>query len=132
MLSATELCRGVQIHSITKEQLGYGLQSVTASDSDWILFAEEGEMKLYRREVEVDGVVMDPCKAMHQVQGVTAHEMAHHFWSSDVRFEWDSESQTHLESYISVFIYMLQKDWDGFFRDRLGRIKSQRFFSKTE
>ena len=46
---------------------------------------------MYRRELEEDGLVVDPLKAVHQIRGATAHEMAHHFWSPDVRFEWESK-----------------------------------------
>lgn len=35
----------------------------------WELFAEDGQMKMYKREEEVDGMVMDPLKALHQVRG---------------------------------------------------------------
>ena len=31
--------------------------------------AEDGEMKMYKREEEVDGMVVDPLKALHQVKG---------------------------------------------------------------
>jgi collagen type IV alpha-3-binding protein len=46
----------------------------------WELFAEEGEMKMYKREEEVDGLVVDPLKAIHQVSGVTAKELCHYFF----------------------------------------------------
>ena len=46
----------------------------------WELFAEEGEMKMYKREEEVDGLVVDPLKAIHQVSGVTAKELCHFFF----------------------------------------------------
>ena len=39
---------------------------------EWQPIAEDGEMKVYVREVEVDGVVCDPLKATHTVYGVTA------------------------------------------------------------
>ena len=74
---------------LTMEQLGYAQQGVEGGV--WQLFAEEGEMKMYRRELEEGGLVVDPLKAVHQVRGATAHEMVHHFWSPDVRFEWDSK-----------------------------------------
>jgi collagen type IV alpha-3-binding protein len=34
----------------------------------WELFASDGEMKLYRREVEENGIVLDPLKAVHTVK----------------------------------------------------------------
>ena len=45
---------------------------------------------MYKREEEVDGVVVDPLKALHQVRGVTARELCHHFFSPDVRMEWET------------------------------------------
>lgn len=57
----------------------------------WQLFAEDGEMKMYKREEEVDGVAVDPLKAVHTVKGVTGREMTHYFFSPDVRFEWESK-----------------------------------------
>ena len=58
--------------------------------SGWTLFAEEGELRLYKRELEIDGLVCDPLKAVHVVKGVTAHEMCYHFFSPDVRFDWEN------------------------------------------
>jgi len=57
----------------------------------WQLFAEDGEMKMYKREEEVDGLAVDPLKAVHTVKGVTGREMTHYFFSPDVRFEWESK-----------------------------------------
>ena len=37
-------------------------------------------MKMYKREEEVDGLVVDPLKAIHQVSGVTAKELCHYFF----------------------------------------------------
>ena len=56
---------------MTNEQLGYARMEV--GEGVWELFAEDGQMKMYKREEEVDGMVMDPLKALHQVRGkVTA------------------------------------------------------------
>ena len=38
-------------------------------------------MKMYKREEEVDGMVVDPLKAIHQVKGVSAKELCHYFFS---------------------------------------------------
>jgi len=113
-----------EIDPTTAEQLSYALQDVTAADSDWILFAEEGEMKLYRREVEKDGVVLDPCRALHRIRGVTAHEIAHHFWAPDVRFEWDLtlEQMTVVDTVdpdTLVFLQVHKRVWPVAQRDAL-------------
>lgn len=47
-------------------------------------------MRLYKREVEIDGLVCDPLKAVHVVRGITAHEVCHHFFSPNVRYEWEN------------------------------------------
>lgn len=37
-------------------------------DSLWRCIAEDGELKVYTREIEIDGVVCDPLKACHTVK----------------------------------------------------------------
>lgn len=80
---------GPEIERVTQEQLRYALLEAGVG-SQWNLFAEEGEMKLYKREEIVDGMVMDPLKAIHSVRGVTGHEMCHYFFDPSVRMEWES------------------------------------------
>ncbi len=53
---------------VTKEQLHYA-RLLPGQDGVWELFAEDGEMRMYKREEEVDGMVVDPLKALHQVRG---------------------------------------------------------------
>lgn len=55
----------------------------------WQCIAEEGDLKVYKRELEIDGVVVDPLKACHTVKGITGHEVCHYFWDIDVRLDWD-------------------------------------------
>lgn len=47
--------------------------------------------QVYRREVEENGIVLDPLKATHAVKGVTGHEVCHYFWDTAVRLDWESE-----------------------------------------
>uniref|UniRef100_A0A7N6AWP1 Ceramide transfer protein n=1 Tax=Anabas testudineus TaxID=64144 RepID=A0A7N6AWP1_ANATE len=46
--------------------------------------------KVYRREVEENGIVLDPLKATHVVKGVTGHEVCHYFWDTAVRMDWET------------------------------------------
>uniref|UniRef100_A0A4W4E0P9 Ceramide transfer protein n=1 Tax=Electrophorus electricus TaxID=8005 RepID=A0A4W4E0P9_ELEEL len=46
--------------------------------------------KVYRREVEENGIVLDPLKATHAVKGVTGHEVCHYFWDTNVRNDWET------------------------------------------
>ena len=52
--------------------------------------------QVYRREVEENGIVLDPLKATHSVRGVTGHELCHYFWDTEYRNDWESESVRHL------------------------------------
>ncbi|CAB4054933.1 COL4A3BP [Lepeophtheirus salmonis] len=64
------------VENITNEQLR--LARIPVGDV-WELFAEDGEMKMYKREEEVDGLVVDPLKAVHHVKGVTARDYINEF-----------------------------------------------------
>jgi len=78
-----------EIEKITLEQLHYARLSV--GEGGWELFAEDGEMRMYKREEEIDGLVVDPLKAVHSVKGVTGRELCHYFFSPDYRFDWESK-----------------------------------------
>lgn len=79
-----------QIADVCEQQLHHARQGVGEGDSGWQLFADEGEMRMYRREEEIDGMVVDPLKACHVVQGVSAKEMCHYFFMPEYRNEWES------------------------------------------
>ena len=91
-----ELCS--QIKQVSEEQLRYALLGV--EEGVWTLFAQEGEMRMYKREEEVDGMVCDPLKAVHTIRGVTAHEITHYFFHPDYRMDWECESLSlmHLQT----------------------------------
>ncbi|VDN31913.1 unnamed protein product [Gongylonema pulchrum] len=55
-----------EINRIAAEQLKYAQAGV--HDHVWELFTEEGEMKMYKRELQVDGIICDPLKAVHCVE----------------------------------------------------------------
>ena len=80
-----------EIEHNTTEQLKYAKIPVGpgsgGAEGVWELFADDGEMKMYKREEEVDGMVVDPLKALHTVTNVTARELCHYFFSPDVRTE---------------------------------------------
>lgn len=69
----------------------YARQGVGEGGNGWQLFADEGEMKMYRREQELDGMVVDPLKACHVVKGVSAKEMCHYFFMPEYRNDWESK-----------------------------------------
>ena len=72
-----------------KENLKYAFSSTDLDNDGWELMHSEGEMRVYRKEVEIDGVVCDPLKATHQVDGITAEEMCRWFYDPDYKMEWE-------------------------------------------
>nr|XP_046230513.1 ceramide transfer protein-like isoform X2 [Scatophagus argus] len=78
-----------EVEEMVRNHMTYSLQDV-GGDANWQLVVEEGEMKVYRREVEENGIVLDPLKATHSVKGVTGHEVCHYFWDTAYRNDWET------------------------------------------
>lgn len=74
-----------------KQQVTMARMGIGECGTGWQLFAEDGEMKMYRREEEVDGMVVDPLKAVHVVKGITGHEVCHYFFNPKYRYDWESK-----------------------------------------
>lgn len=67
-------------------------------------------LQVYRREVEENGVVLDPLKATHAVKGVTGHEVCHYFWDTAFRYDWESEYLAMYTVYFSMRMLILILD----------------------
>lgn len=111
------------VNEMVRNHMNYSLQDV-GGDANWQLVVEEGEMKVYRREVEENGIVLDPLKATHSVKGVTGHEVCQHFWSVDVRNDWETTIENfHVVEKLSpnaVIVYQTHKRvWPASQRDVL-------------
>lgn len=108
---------------MVQNHMTYSLQDV-GGDANWQLVVEEGEMKVYRREVEENGIVLDPLKATHSVKGVTGHEVCHYFWDTAYRNDWETtiENFNVVESLSdsAVVVYQTHKRvWPASQRDVL-------------
>ncbi|XP_030647275.1 ceramide transfer protein isoform X2 [Chanos chanos] len=113
----------IKVEELVNNHMTYSLQDV-GGDANWQLLVEEGEMKVYRREVEENGVVLDPLKATHAVKGVTGHEVCHYFWDTTFRSDWETtvESFNVVETLSdnAVIVYQTQKRvWPASQRDVL-------------
>uniref|UniRef100_A0A3P8NND0 Ceramide transfer protein n=1 Tax=Astatotilapia calliptera TaxID=8154 RepID=A0A3P8NND0_ASTCA len=80
--------------------------------------------KVYRREVEENGIVLDPLKATHAVKGVTGHEVCHYFWDTAVRLDWETTIENfHVVEKLSdnaIIVYQTHKRvWPASQRDVL-------------
>nr|XP_002129577.1 collagen type IV alpha-3-binding protein [Ciona intestinalis] len=95
------------------------------ADGDiWELFAEEGEMKIYRKELVEDGLICDPLKAVHSIGNVTAREMCHYFWDTDVRMEWEGTIESFRvievpEEFTTIIYQTHRRVWPSAQRDCL-------------
>lgn len=80
-----------EVERVVKQQVSMARLGVGECGKGWQLFAEDGEMRMYRREEEIDGMVVDPLKAVHVVKGITGHEVCHYFFSPQYRYDWESK-----------------------------------------
>ncbi|KAM9821035.1 ceramide transfer protein-like [Neosynchiropus ocellatus] len=112
-----------EVEEMVQSHMTYSLQDV-GGDANWQLVVEEGEMKVYRREVEENGIVLDPLKATHSVKGVTGREVCHYFWDTAYRNDWETTienfSVVEALSDNAVIIYQTHKRvWPASQRDVL-------------
>ncbi|XP_045156184.1 ceramide transfer protein-like isoform X1 [Mercenaria mercenaria] len=101
-----------QINKIVNTHIHQLYEKTMEGKDVWECIAEDGELKVYKRELEVDGVVLDPLKAVHTVtdsieevltrsdtvalrststyEGITGHEVCRHFWDIKYRMDWEA------------------------------------------
>lgn len=72
-----------------KENLELIKERVDLENSEWYNVYEDGDLLVYRKDYEIDGIVCDPMKASHIIPGVTGHEMCHYFFDEKVRLDWE-------------------------------------------
>lgn len=72
-----------------KDNLVLIQEPVDAENTEWYNVYEDGDLKVYRKDVEEAGLACDPLKASHIIHGVSGHEMCHYFFDKDVRLDWE-------------------------------------------
>ncbi|EDO32697.1 predicted protein [Nematostella vectensis] len=80
--------------------------------------------KVYRRDYEEGGIILDPMKATHIVKGVTAREMANYFFDKDFRMDWDATIDYFkvletLSNSTVIFHQVMKRIWPSSQRDYL-------------
>ncbi|CAF1108615.1 unnamed protein product [Adineta ricciae] len=108
-----------EIERIVQEHLQYVRESVSHG---WDLIHQEGEMKVYRREVEENGIVIDPLKCFHTIKGVTGHEICRYFWEYQYRMEWETTLDSTkiievLDPDTVIFFQLHKRVWPAAQRD---------------
>nr|ABV60276.1 goodpasture antigen-binding protein variant 2 [Danio rerio] len=112
-----------KVEEMVHSHMTYSLQDV-GGDANWQLVVEEGDMKVYRREVEENGIVLDPLKATHAVKGVTGHEVCHYFWDTAYRNDWETTVESFqvvetLSDQACIIHQTLKRVWPASQRDVL-------------
>ncbi|XP_051981858.1 ceramide transfer protein-like isoform X2 [Xyrauchen texanus] len=125
-----------QVEEMVHSHMTYSLQDV-GGDANWQLVVEEGDMKVYRREAEENGIVLDPLKATHAVRGVTGHEVCHYFWDTIFRNDWETTVENfkvvEVLSDKAVIIHQTHKRvWPATQRDVLYASVIRKIFSTNE
>lgn len=115
-----------QVEKLTSEQLFYAQQGLgkVGSGECWELLAEEGQMRLYSRAIEIEGLVCDPLKAVTVVKGVTAFEVCHRFFVPETHFDWDTTLEAMnvvqtLDDNTLLFHQVHKRIWPAAQRDAL-------------
>ncbi|XP_051551914.1 ceramide transfer protein isoform X5 [Myxocyprinus asiaticus] len=125
-----------QVEEMVQSHMTYSLQDV-GGDANWQLVVEEGDMRVYRREAEENGIVLDPLKATHAVRGVTGHEVCHYFWDTTFRNDWETTVESfkvvEVLSDKAVIIHQTHKRvWPASQRDVLYVSVIHKFLSTNE
>ncbi|PVD19901.1 hypothetical protein C0Q70_20395 [Pomacea canaliculata] len=56
----------------------------------WTCITDQGDLKVFTRKLEENGIVIDPLKAVATVRGITGHEVCYYFWEFENRLEWEA------------------------------------------
>uniref|UniRef100_A0A915LYU9 UDP-glucuronic acid decarboxylase 1 n=1 Tax=Meloidogyne javanica TaxID=6303 RepID=A0A915LYU9_MELJA len=84
-----------EVRLVANQQLQHALADVSKNNTEgWELFVEDGNLKMYKLENEIDGIVIDPLKALHCIDGVTAREFIDIFFDPFIKQEWDDTIQS--------------------------------------
>lgn len=76
-----------KVEDVVAEHIKYSRQQ--SDDSEWKIVEDDGDMKVFIREKEMDGVTCDPIKATTVVNGVSAYEICSAFFAPEYRLMWE-------------------------------------------
>ena len=82
----------------------------------WSLIHEDGEMRVYRRELEENSIVMDPMRATFLAKGITARELSDIFFHKDTRLSWENTIESmqtleELDPWTTIYKHMHKRIW---------------------
>jgi len=88
----------VKVEDVVAEHIKYSRQQ--SDDSEWKIVEDDGEMKVFIRETEMDGVTCDPIKATMVMDGISSFEICSAFYVPEFRMLWETtlDSSTVIET----------------------------------
>jgi len=78
----------LKVEDVVAEHVKYSRQ--LSDDSEWKIVEDDGDMKVFIRETEMDGITCDPIKATTVVDGVSAFEICSAFFVPEFRMLWET------------------------------------------
>lgn len=110
-----------EIHFSFEAQVEYALSDSYAQE--WTAFYQREEMQLFKRKEEIDGISMEPIKALHTIEGVSAREVAHYFHTPEYKMEYETTAEKFDVVYKiddnNLIIHMLHNNIVGSKRESL-------------
>ena len=93
----------------------YAFEKVEDS-SLWSLVHDDGDMKVYRRELEENSIVLDPMRATYIAKGISARELTHIFFHKDTRLSWENTIESmqtleELDPWTTIYKHMHKRIW---------------------
>ena len=93
----------------------YAFEKVEDS-SIWSLVHDDGDMKVYRRELEENSIVLDPMRATYIAKGISAYELTHVFFHKDTRLSWENTIESlqtleELDPWTTIYKHMHKRIW---------------------
>ncbi|XP_005104758.1 ceramide transfer protein isoform X2 [Aplysia californica] len=79
-----------EINEVVDNHLRRLLTEPAEEKNGWTCIVDQGDLKVFKRELEENGVPIDPMKAVCTVKGITGHEVCRYFWAFDTRMEWEA------------------------------------------
>ncbi|CAG5127022.1 unnamed protein product [Candidula unifasciata] len=113
-----------EINDAINSHLNRLLMEPVEEKDGWVCIADQGDLKVFKRELEENGIPIDPMKAVCTVKGITGHEVCQYFWAFDTRMEWEATlDNCHVVEWLSddtfVSNNVIKRVWPASQRDAL-------------
>ncbi|KAL3276410.1 hypothetical protein HHI36_011794 [Cryptolaemus montrouzieri] len=78
-----------EIELMVRQQAHKARCNIDDKTLGWKVFLDDNDMKIYRCEEDINGILCYPIKAYYTVCGITGFELCHFFFTPKYRYDWD-------------------------------------------